>query len=140
MPNDTPLKGTIHISVDESFKPVIEEQIRVYERSFPGTEIIAAYKTEADCLKDFFRDTLNRMVIVTRGLNRKEEEYMIDSLGYNPAWNKIATDAIAVIVNAEVPILFLDIERLQKQLTGKINRDQKIVFDGLNAQVRSVYH
>lgn len=132
-PDDTPLKGTIYISVDESFKPVIEEQISVYERSFPGTHIMASYKTEADCLKDFFRDTLNRLVIVTRGLNRKEEEYMIDSLGYNPAWNQVATDAIAVIVNAGSTDTLFDIERLQLQLTGKINRDQKIVFDGLNA-------
>ena len=28
--------GTIHISVDESYKPVMEEQIRVFEKSFPG--------------------------------------------------------------------------------------------------------
>jgi len=131
--DDTPLKGTIHINVDESFKPVIEEQIRVYEASFPGTHIIAEYKPEADCLKDFFRDTTNRMVIVTRGVSDREDRYMLDSLNYRPGWDRIATDAIAVIVNIKSIDTLFTIDRLKKQLTGKINRNQNIVFDGLNA-------
>ena len=44
---DTPLKGTIHISVDETFKPVITEQIKIYESSYPNTHIIADYKSLA---------------------------------------------------------------------------------------------
>ena len=130
---DSPTQGTIQISVDESFKPVIEEQIRVYETSFPGTHIIASYKTEADCLKDFFRDTLTRMVIATRGLTLNEEKFMIKSIGYNPGWNDIASDAITIIVNAKSNDTLFTIERLKHQLMGKINRDQTIVFDGLNA-------
>ena len=131
--DDSPLKGTIYISVDESFKPVIEEQIRMYESSFPGTHIIAEYKPEANCLKDFFRDTLNRMVIVTRGLKDNEDKYMLDSLNYRPGWDKIATDAVAIIVNINSNDTVFTIDRLKKQLTGKINRNQRIVFDGLNA-------
>ncbi len=131
--DDKPGKGTIYISVDESFRPVIEEEIRVYELSYPNAHIIAQYKPEADCLKDFFKDTLNRMVIVTRGLEDKEDKYMLDSLNYRPGWDKIANDAIAVIVNIKNTDTLFNIDRLQKQLSGKLNRDQPIVFDGLNA-------
>ncbi len=38
-PKDSPTSGTINISVDESFRPVIEEQIKVFEGSYPGTKI-----------------------------------------------------------------------------------------------------
>ncbi|MEO6670459.1 MAG: substrate-binding domain-containing protein [Ferruginibacter sp.] len=131
--DDTPEKGSIYISVDESFKPVIEEQINVFQSSFPGAKIIASYKTEANCLKDFFRDTLTRMVIVTRGLSSTEEKYMMNSLGYYPGWNDIASDAITIIVNGKSNDTLFTIDRLRKQLTGKINRGQSIVFDGLNA-------
>ncbi|MBC7535399.1 MAG: substrate-binding domain-containing protein [Ferruginibacter sp.] len=130
---DSPTHGTIYISVDESFKPVIEAQIKVYESSFPGTHIIATYKSEADCLKDLFRDSLNRMVIVTRGLSDKEDKYLKDSLGYTVGWNDIASDAIAIIVNSKSTDTLFTTERLKNQLTGKINRDKTIVFDGLNA-------
>lgn len=132
-PADTMKTGTIHISVDESFKPVMEEQIRVFERSYPEAHIIAEYKTEADCLKDFYNDTLNRMVIVTRGLTDEEDLYFMDTLKYYPRWNKIANDAITIIVNRSSNDTLFTLDRLRKQLSGKINREQKIVFDGLNA-------
>jgi len=132
-PQDTIRSGTIHISVDESFKPVMEEQIKVFEKSFPGTEIVAHYKTEADCFKDFYNDTLNRMIIVTRGLSIKEEMYFKDSLLYIPHWENIANDAITVIVNSKSNDTLFTIDRLKKQLSGLSNRNQTVVFDGLNA-------
>lgn len=130
---DTPTKGTIHISVDESFRPVIEEQIRVFERSFPGAKIIAHYKTEADCFKDLFRDTTNRMIIVTRGLTDDEDFYFMDTLRYLPHWDAMAYDAITVLVNSKSNDTLFSLERLKDQLTGKVHRNQKVVFDGLNA-------
>ncbi|HMJ47076.1 MAG TPA: substrate-binding domain-containing protein [Ferruginibacter sp.] len=130
---DTPTYGTINISVDESFRPVIEEQIKMYEASFPGTKIIPHFKPEAECFKDLFKDTTNRMVIVTRGLSDREENFLKDSLNYTPGWNAIAWDAVAVIVNHKSNDTLFSLVRLQQQLTGRINRDQTIVFDGLAA-------
>ena len=132
-PTDTYASGTIHISVDESFKPVMEEQIKVFEKSFPLAHIIAGYKTEADCFKDLFNDTLNRMIIVTRGLKNDEDVYFLDTLKFYPHWDNIANDAITVIVNSRSSDTLFTLERLKAQLSGKINRNQKIVFDGLNA-------
>ena len=129
---DTPTNGSIEISVDESFKPVMEEQIAMYESAFPGTKINAHYKSEADCMKDFFKDSINRMVIVTRGLTDNEEKYMIDSIGFNPGWQEVATDAVAVIVHKNSKDTFFSLQDLQERLTGKIKKEQTIVFDGLN--------
>jgi phosphate transport system substrate-binding protein len=131
-PTDTPKNGSIDISVDESFEPIMREQIAMYESSYPGTKINAQYKTEADCLKDFFNDSANRLVIVTRGLLDKEERYMMQSIGFNPGWQEIATDAIAIVVHKKSTDTIFSLERLQQQLTGKIKRDEVMVFDGLN--------
>src|SRR6476660_1570928 len=70
---DTPQKGTIHISVDETFKPVITEQIKVYESSYPNTHIIADYKPEADCFRDLNQDS-TRMVIVAKPLTADQKK------------------------------------------------------------------
>ena len=131
--SDTPRRGVIRISADESFKPVMEAQIRMYEASNPETRIEAAYKSEADCMRDFIRDSSTRLVIVTRGLTDKEYRYMSDSLGYAPGWNIVAADAVAIIVHATSNDTLFTMQRLQEQLSGKVNRDQEIVFDGLNA-------
>ncbi|MEP7110283.1 MAG: substrate-binding domain-containing protein [Ferruginibacter sp.] len=130
---DTLTSGTIHISVDESFKPVIDEQIKVFEGSYPGAKIIAHYKPEAECLRDILRDSLTRMVIVTRGLTLKEEHYFKDSLNYFPRWDEIATDAIAIIVNNRSNDTIFTFERLQRQLSGLMGKKEQIIFDGLNA-------
>ena len=54
-------KGTIHISVDESFKPVMDSQIQVFESSYPETKIFAqkpkmikAQKTKQSLISSFF--------------------------------------------------------------------------------------
>jgi len=130
---DSPDNGTIYISVDESFKPVIQEQIRMYELSYPGTHIIASYKSEADCFRDFFNDSSNRLIIVGRGLRPKEEKYMIDSLGYNPGCNMIASDAVALVTNNKNQDSLFTIESIQKKLQGKGNANTIFVFDGLHA-------
>ena len=96
---DTLTSGTLHISIDESYKPVMDEQIKSFEGSNPDAKIIAHYKSESACLNDILNDSLTKMVIVTRGLTRKEENYFKESLHYQPRWDELATDAIAIVVN-----------------------------------------
>ncbi|MDT9694253.1 hypothetical protein Q5762_39160, partial [Streptomyces sp. P9(2023)] len=69
------------ISVDESFKPVIQEQIKVYEASYPGTKIIAAYKPEVECFRDLLKDS-TRMIITARGLKENETKYFESTLSF----------------------------------------------------------
>jgi phosphate transport system substrate-binding protein len=130
---DSPTSGTIHISVDESFEPVIEAAIKVYEGTNPGTKIIAHYKPEAECFKDFYSDTSNRMIIVTRGLNRKESRFYTDSLSYTPVSNRIAWDAIAIVTNKKSADTLYTLESLKQLLQGKAGDNKKVVFDGLSA-------
>src|SRR5690349_24704978 len=82
-PQETTTSGTIHISVDESFKPVIDSQIQVFESQNPNAHIIVHYKPEADCLRDLNVDSI-RMVIVTRGLTEAEAKTLTAPYTYKP--------------------------------------------------------
>lgn len=127
---DTPDRGTIHISVDETFQPVIDSQIQVFEALHPDTKIIAEYKPEAECFKDLMKDS-TRMIIVTRGLTPEEEKYYKDSLSYSPTWSKVAYDAIAVIVNRDSPDSIFTMGEIRGILDGRSGDKQLAVFDGL---------
>ena len=127
---DTPVKGTIHISVDESFKPVIEEQLRVHHASFPNTKIIASYKSEAACFRDLQSDS-TRMIIVAKGLNDKEAEYYESKLLFKPQYGELAYDAIAVIVNRAAKDSVFTMGQIKNILSGKNNITA--VMDGKNA-------
>ncbi len=129
---DTSNSGTINISVDESFKPVIDSQIQVFEALYPGTKIIAHYKPEADCLKDLIKDS-TRMIIVTRGLTREEEKFYKDSLHYSPTWDMVASDAIALIVNNSSKDTTFTLPKIRGILDGTTGDKQIAVFDGLSA-------
>lgn len=127
---DTPSKGTINISVDESFQPVMEEQIKVYESSFPNTKIIASYKSEADCFKDLQSDS-TRMIFVARGLTNKEADAYKGQLLYKPLYGILAYDAVALIVNRQSPDSIFTIKDIRDILAGK--KKVTAVMDGKNA-------
>jgi phosphate transport system substrate-binding protein len=131
-PQDTRDSGTIHISVDESFKPVIDSEIQVFESLNPGTKIIAHYKPEAECLKDFAVDSI-RMVIATRGYSKREEAYMNDSLNVVVSKMVVAYDAVAVIVNPGSPDSLFTMQEVRDLLTGKSTKGLIPVFDGTKA-------
>jgi phosphate transport system substrate-binding protein len=127
---DSPTSGTIHISVDESFKPVIDSQIQVFEALYPKAKIIPEYKPEAECFKDLLKDS-TRMIIVTRGLTDNEEKFYKDSFSFYPSFAKIAYDAVAVIVNDKNPDSIFSMEKIRGILDGSTGDKQLAVFDGL---------
>lgn len=128
---DTFDSGTIHISVDESFKPVIDSEIQVFEALHPKAKIIAEYKSEAECFKDMMSDS-TRMIIVTRGLTPEEETYYQDKLSVMTSFSKVANDAIAVIVNNNAPDSLFSLTEIRGILEGTTGDKQKAVFDGLS--------
>lgn len=125
-------RGTIYISCDESFKPVIDEEVKVYEALFPNTKIIVHYKPEAECLKDFAVDSI-KMVIATRGYSEGEKNFMIDSMHVEPDKLVMARDLIAVIVNPAAPDSFFTMREIRDLLTGKSKENLIPVFDGTRA-------
>lgn len=127
---DTPVKGVINISVDESFKPVIEEQIRVHHSSFPNTKIIASYKSEAACFRDLQSDS-TRMIIVAKGLTDEEADYFKSKLYFKPQYGILAYDAVAVIRNRGAKDSVFTMAQLKDILAGK--NKMTAVMDGKNA-------
>jgi phosphate transport system substrate-binding protein len=129
---DTPYRGTITISSDESFKPVVDELVKVYESGHPNTKINVLYKPEAECFKDFGVDSI-RMVIATRSYNSDEKDIMVDSLGVSPQSLTVARDAVAVIVNPSEQDSLFTVTEIRNILTGKYKKKLIPVFDGVKS-------
>jgi phosphate transport system substrate-binding protein len=125
-------RGTIYISCDESFKPVIDAEVEVYQASYPDAHIIVQYKPEADCLRDFAVDSI-RMIIATRGFSEKERQFMIDSLKVGPVQATVAHDAIAVIIHPDAKDSFFTMDRIRDLVSGNLKENLIPVFDGLKA-------
>jgi len=131
-PTDRFDKGSINISADESFKPVIDSQVLVYEAKYPGVKLNVHYKPEAECLKDLGVDSV-RMVIVTRRFTPEEKQFMLDSLKVAPEQLSLAFDAIAVVVHPASKNYLFTMPELKQILKGNFKNNLIPVFDGLNA-------
>ena len=131
-PTDTGTSGTIHISVDETFRPIIEAQISVFESSNPKAKIMAHYKSEAECWEDLLHDS-TRMVIVTKKITQSEANYYSDSLQLYPESGLLAYDAVALLVNRNAKDSFFEKQEVVQLLQGKSLLPYKPVFDGVKA-------
>ncbi len=129
---DTPYRGTIHVSADESFKPVIDEQVQVYEANFPGTKILVDYKPEAECLKDLLIDSV-RMVIVTRRHSEEEKEFLADSMKVLLRSMTVARDGIAIILHPSEKDSLFNMKDIKEILLGTFKKKLIPVFDGVKA-------
>ncbi len=129
---DTPERGRIYVSADETFKPIIDEHVQVYEANFPGTEIVVTYKPEAECLKDMAVDSV-RMIIATRRYSESERNFIVDSFRLSPRSMVVARDAVAVIVNPQSEDSLFTMDEIKEILTGKFRKNLIPVFDGVQA-------
>lgn len=129
---DTIDSGTIYISVDESFKPVIDSEIQVFQSQHQDARIVPFYKPEAECIKDMTVDSI-RMVIITRRFTEQEENFIVDSFKLAPQSLVIARDAVAVIVNPSAPDSLFTMGELKQILTGRFKKNLIPIFDGTHA-------
>jgi len=124
---DTLARGTIDISADESFQPIIDEQLKVFDSSYPEAHITVHYKSEAECFKDYF-DNKARIILVTRDLSKEEKELATQKKMF-PSSEALAGDGIAVVVNKESQDTVLDMNGLKGILTGVYKKKYTVVFD-----------
>lgn len=126
-PKETTTSGHIKIAIDESLKPVMEQQLKVFDSSFPKADIEEQYKSETECFQDFFRDSV-RMIIATRDLTQKERKQLTQNGGFVRSM-PIARGAVALIVNRESPDSLMTVEQLKYILNNKFARKYNIVFN-----------
>lgn len=126
-PTDTPGSGTIDISADETYKPIIEEQVKVFDSSFPEAHLNVHYKPEAECIKDFLSDKA-RLILVTRELSADEKK-VLEQKKIVPTSLAVAKDAVAVIVNNSSGDSVLSVSQLKGILTETYKKKYAVVFD-----------
>ncbi|MDR3651923.1 MAG: substrate-binding domain-containing protein [Paludibacter sp.] len=140
--SDTFTTGVIPIAVDENLKPIIKEELDVFEAMYPKTGIVPNYTNEVNAINLLLKDSV-RVVIATRPLSSKEEKYL-NTKQFYPHSYKLATDGIALIINNQNPDSLITVSQIRNILTGQVANWKdiypksklgqfKIVFDNPNS-------
>ena len=128
---DTLSSGTIDISADEAYRPVLDAEKKVFDSCYPDAKITIHFKTEAECIKDLF-DNKARIVLVSRDLS-KDEKAACEQRQIYATSRALAIDAVAVIVNNAAPDSEMGMNMLKGILTGVYKNKYSVVFDNKNS-------
>lgn len=101
-PTDTVSSGVIKISADESFRPLIQQEIDVFEGLYPAAGIIPEYTSEVEAINLLIKDSV-RLAVSTRKLTQPEINTLNEKKLF-PKEIKIATDGIALITTNRIRI------------------------------------
>lgn len=117
--SDTPVAGRIRIVADESFAPLLRQEIMTFTAIYKGAAIDARYLPEMKVTHEFFSSEENRLMIIARRLYNDEKPYFVQ-LGLTPREVKIAIDAVALVINIANPDTQLQYEQVADIINGKI--------------------
>lgn len=135
--SDTPTSGVIKISADESFEPIIQQEIDVFESLYSKAGIVPEYVSEVDAITLLIRDSV-RLAVTTRVLTQQEEETLHAKKLY-PKTEKIAIDGIALIVNKENTDTLITVNDIEKILTGKITQWKQLYPKSKLGEIQMVF-
>jgi phosphate transport system substrate-binding protein len=136
--SDTPTYGKISISVDETFKPLVDSEISTFKGIYTYAVVEVNYRTEAQAFDDLMNDTI-RLIIVPRKLNA-EELKQFEKWEIVPKVTKIAYDAVALIGSKDLKDSIISLGELKSLLSDEEDasfKNTKVVFDNNNSSTIS---
>lgn len=115
---ETMYLGDIKIAVDESFKPIMEEELQVYRALTPEANVTPIYCSEVEAINLLLKDSV-RLVIANRRLTENELA-SFHARKFFPESIRMAVSGIALITNPANTDSLLTVGQFRNILTGKI--------------------
>ena len=122
--NETPTRGNIKISVDESFQPLLETQIFTFTHLYGNANITPLYKPEYDVVEDFMNDSV-KVMVTSRRLTDYETQYLRELLIIARTVT-FAYDAIALVTHKENYDTLINYNTIRDIFTGNITNWNQI--------------
>lgn len=144
---DTYSSGTIKFVSDESFKPIIEEEVDVFEHIYPNADLIPEYTNELDAVNMVMKT--ERFLAITSRRFSEEEIQNLKDRRFLPFSIPIAYDGLALIINNANTDSVISIHDVKEILKGKLTKwnelnpesklgDIEVAFD--NKQSSTVHY
>lgn len=125
------LKGSATILVDETLTPIVEDQKTIFENKYDA-KIKIVSKSEAELIVSLFKEK-SGIAILSRNLTLNENK-IFEQKKITPKITKFATDAIAFISNKNNKDSLIELKTVIEFMQGKQNpRIKGLVFDNPNS-------
>jgi phosphate transport system substrate-binding protein len=134
---DTLTEGVISVAVDETFAPILQDEIAVFESVFPKAGIVPIFTTEGNAIELLLKDSV-RMAITTRPLSDKELK-SLQARKFQPRLYRSASDAIALVVNKSNTDTLITVDQFRQILLGKVTNWNQIYPNSTLGKIVTVF-
>ena len=119
-PTNTSTKGLATVVCDETFQNIMNQEIGVFEYTYPEANIIPFYTDEKSAIDSLLK-MKTKLIVTAHKLTEKQELYLKERKGFCRT-QRIAVDAIALIVNPKNPCSILSMKELTEIMSGEVQR------------------
>lgn len=122
---DTYSSGAISFASDESFSPIIDEQIQVFESIYREAKLTPIYTNELDAVNMLMTDSI-QLAITSRNFTKEEFENL-KARNYLPVAIPLAYDGLSLIINRENTDSCITVKDIKRVLNGQAKNWSDIV-------------
>ncbi|MEY4991586.1 MAG: hypothetical protein RI948_455 [Bacteroidota bacterium] len=126
-------RGKAKILVEQSFQPLFQTSIETFMSQYPRARVSAQYLPENAIIEAFYANK-SKTIVITRDFNDKEKEYL-KSKNVSFRSDKIASDAVVLIMHPSMTDTLLSVDQIRNLLSGNKTKlasntlPKQIVFD-----------
>ena len=135
---DTYASGEMVLMCDESFSPIIEEELRVFHATYPDAHVTPQYTNELDAVNALMQQKVH-LIITAKNFTEKQLNYF-KSNNLQPRYFPLGYDGLALICNNQNTDSCITVNDVKRILSGQardwneINKGSKlgvidVVFD-----------
>jgi phosphate transport system substrate-binding protein len=129
--DDSYYSGTIEVVSDESFSPIVDQELYVFKHEHSGADPKVVYRSENAAVNMLLNDSA-RFAFLSRDLTPQEKNVLAQR-SLPVITTKFAEDAITVIVNQAAADTGITVGDIRKMLAGQAKTGRSIVFDNPNS-------
>jgi phosphate transport system substrate-binding protein len=136
--DETPTRGNIRITVDESFQPLLDTEVFTFTHLYTSANVKPQYKPEIDVINDYMNDSV-KVIVSSKKLTDYQVQFLRDSQ-IIARTTTFAYDALALVTNKTNRDTLINYAVIKDIFLGKIKNwkdvnpksklgDIQVIFD-----------
>ncbi len=129
---ETIIKGNLKILVDETLRPIVDDQAMVFESAYDA-KIVLESKSETEVLQALLNNSV-QVAVLSSKLSIRDSLYFVHKRKISAKQTPFAIDGIALIANKKTNDTLIDLQTIIAFMQGKpTNKIKGLVFDNPNS-------
>jgi phosphate transport system substrate-binding protein len=135
--DETPTRGNIKITVDESFQPLFDTEVFTFTHLYTSANVKPQYKPEFDVINDYMNDSV-KVVVTSKKLTDNQVQYLRESQIIARTIT-FAYDALALVTNKSNHDTLINYNNIKEIFQGKITDWKEVNPKSKSGEIQVIF-